>query len=73
MFEIYGGKEIVVENYEVLCGSGFSWVPGNNGYVPANAVLGGNIPAEGYIGRVFVDGVMQTGKISTDHGCLYLP
>ncbi len=64
----YGGKEIRVDSYEVLCGSGFSWVPGSNGWIPANAVLGGNIRAEGYIGRVYVDGVMQTGKISTDFG-----
>ncbi len=46
-------------------------MPGHNGNVPSNAVLGGNVAAEGYIGRVFADGVTQTGKISTDHGCLY--
>lgn len=62
-------------NFELLSGSGFTWVGSSNGHVPAGAVLAGN-QATGeplYVGRAHHDGSLTVGKIHPGHGCIYVP
>jgi len=62
----YGGEEHKKDTYEVLCGSGFSWVPCNSQVnLPPNAFEAGKT-ANGeilYVGRVRHDGVDVCGKV----------
>lgn len=71
----HGGKEVFVGNYEVLTGSGFTWIGSSNGHTPAGAVLVGN-QRNGeplYMGRANFQGSLTPGKVHKSHGCLYIP
>lgn len=71
----YSGKEVSVGSYEVLTGSGFSWIGSSNGHTPAGAVLVGN-QRNGeplYMGRANFQGSLTPGKVHKSHGCLYIP
>ncbi|XP_022901806.1 natterin-3-like [Onthophagus taurus] len=71
----YGGNEIAVHNFQVLCEQRFQWARERNGRVPHNAVIGGRT-ATGenlYIGRAHHAGAHTVGKIHPSHGCLYIP
>lgn len=51
------------------------WKPATGADLPPGAVEGGNT-VEGetlYIGRVFHEGVMCSGKVHPSHGVLYVP
>lgn len=71
----YNGREVLVSNFEVLTGSGFSWVGSSNGHTPAGAVVVGN-QRNGealYMGRTNFQGSVTPGKVHKSHGCLYIP
>lgn len=71
----YGGKEVILEEYEVLVHSSssegyYDWQPGKDGQVPAGAVAtDGSIM---YIGRYKHDGGLHPGKVFTDHKVCYI-
>lgn len=71
----HNGMEIFKAHFEVLTGSGFTWVGSGNGHVPAGAVLAGNTSTGEplYIGRTHHEGSLTPGKIHRSHGCLYIP
>ncbi|XP_031620100.1 uncharacterized protein LOC116338776 isoform X3 [Contarinia nasturtii] len=71
----YNCAEIPKYDYQVLVGSGFSWVTSSSGHVPAEAVCAGN-QSNGeplYVGRAHVEGSLSTGKIHPSHNCIYVP
>ncbi|KAL5291228.1 hypothetical protein ACFFRR_010566 [Megaselia abdita] len=71
----YCGKEYRVRNFYYLTGSGFSWVDGNYGNVPSNAVSTGKT-SDGeslYIGRVSISNTLTVGKIHPSQKCLFVP
>jgi len=72
----YNMTEVSVEDYEVLTGppAALSWIEGQNGEVPSNAVVGGQ-DADGetiYIGRAIHQGTVTVGKVHPSHGCCYV-
>lgn len=71
----YNGQEILVSNYEVLTGHGFTWVGSGNGHVPEGAVVAGNQSSGEplYVGRAHHQGSLTPGKVHRSHGCLYIP
>lgn len=71
----YGGKEVLVQNYEILCLGNVSWVAAVNGRVPPNAVPGGRTKAGEtlYIGRAKYQNSITVGKIQPSHNTLYIP
>uniref|UniRef100_A0A8D8KP06 (northern house mosquito) hypothetical protein n=1 Tax=Culex pipiens TaxID=7175 RepID=A0A8D8KP06_CULPI len=71
----HNGCEIFKSHFEVLSGTGFTWVHSSNGHVPAGAVLCGNTTTGEplYIGRAHHEGSLTPGKIHRSHGCLYIP
>lgn len=71
----FSGSEVTKYEYQVLCGTGFTWVASSSGHVPAEAVLAGN-QSDGeplYVGRANVGGALTTGKIHPSHNCIYVP
>ncbi|XP_065346795.1 uncharacterized protein LOC135944038 [Cloeon dipterum] len=73
----YDGNEHIKIDYEVLCGSGYSWISMSSGYdvIPKNAVPGGQA-SDGeilYIGRVQHEGVEVCGKIHPSHHRCFIP
>lgn len=69
------GYEIYKEQYEVLCGTGYSWIHCENGVVPMNAVSCGRT-CQGeivYIGRGHYDRSLTVGKVFRGDECLYIP
>lgn len=71
----HNGLEIFKPNFDLLSGTGFTWVGSSNGHVPAGAVLAGNQRTGEplYVGRAHHEGALTPGKIHTGHGCLYIP
>jgi len=71
----HNGMEIFKPNFELLSGSGFTWVGSSNGHAPAGAVSSGNTNTGEplYIGRAHHEGSLTPGKIHRSHGCLYIP
>lgn len=71
----YGGQEIVKDQFEVLINTGFKWISESNGYVPENAVVGGqSMSGETvYIGRTMHSGQNTPGKICRRSKCIYIP
>ncbi|XP_064556474.1 natterin-3 [Drosophila montana] len=71
----YAGHEVELENYEVLSGHNYVWLPGANGEVPIGAVpVGRNVDGEElYAGRGYHGGSLTVGKVHPSHGCLYIP
>ncbi|CAO1428337.1 unnamed protein product [Diamesa hyperborea] len=71
----WGGQEIPVHEFEVLCNGNVEWVQSSNGMVLPNAVPGG-VSSSGeilYIGRGWWHGALTPGKIQPSHGSLYMP
>lgn len=69
------GYEIYKEHYEVLCGTGYSWIHCENGMIPMNAVSSGRT-CNGeivYIGRGRFDRSLTVGKVFRGGDCLYIP
>lgn len=58
-----------------MTGSGFQWVPSNNGNVPPNALTGCKTASNEvlYIGRANHQGSLTPGKIQRSHNCMYFP
>ncbi|XP_001965587.2 uncharacterized protein LOC6505038 [Drosophila ananassae] len=71
----YAREEHELENYEVLSGHNYDWLPAENGAVPAGAVkIGQNVDGEWlYAGRGYHAGSLTVGKVHPSHGCLYIP
>lgn len=71
----YNGQEVMVSNYEVLTGHGFTWVGSGNGHTPDGAVVVGNQSSGEplYMGRAHFQGSLTPGKVHRSHGCLYIP
>lgn len=73
----YGGREVFVDNYEVLCYGAVAWVtvhPSSRA-VPPFSVSGGQT-SDGeplYIGRAHHNGSLTIGKFHISHGALYIP
>ena len=73
---VYEGKEISVQNIEVLCAKpeDLRWVPASNGNVPPGAVPGGRT-ASGetlYVGRARYQLSVTPGKIHPSHNSCYI-
>lgn len=67
--------EFLLQLQKILCGDELTWVEGNNGYVPSEAVSAG-VQANGeplYVGRARICGSLVTGKILPSHNCIYVP
>lgn len=71
----WGGQEIYVTTYEILCGIDYVWQPAQSGSVPPNAVTTGTTGSGEplYVGRGHWRGSLTPGKIQTSHNCLYIP
>lgn len=73
----YGGREVFVDNYDVLCHGSVVWVtvyPSLRA-VPPFSVAGGQT-RDGeplYIGRAHHNGSLTVGKMHISHGALYIP
>ncbi|XP_053605719.1 uncharacterized protein LOC128672526 isoform X2 [Plodia interpunctella] len=72
----YGGQEVQVQNFEVLCTTpgAVRWLPGSNGQVPVEAIAAGNtVSGEPlYIAKVRHRGSITPGKVHPSHGCCYI-
>ena len=73
---VYDGKEISVQNIEVLCAKpdDLRWVPASNGNVPPGAIPGGRT-ASGetlYVGRARYQLSVTPGKIHPSHNSCYI-
>ncbi|XP_065088110.1 uncharacterized protein LOC135709652 [Ochlerotatus camptorhynchus] len=71
----YGGEEVSVSDFEVLCRKKLIWDTVTGGNVPPDALNGGNT-ADGeplYIGRVCHEGAQTIGKVQQSHECVYIP
>lgn len=66
----WGGMEVRLDRYQVLVSSyQLSWMPGNDGYVPPNAIPGGGENGHAlYICQARFRGGMHTGKL-TEQTC----
>ncbi|KAI5631233.1 hypothetical protein NE865_16052 [Phthorimaea operculella] len=73
---MYDGKEIHVQNIEVLIArpESLKWVPASNGAVPPGAIAGGRT-ASGealYVGRARYQLSVTPGKVHPSHNCCYI-
>ncbi|CAK1541157.1 unnamed protein product [Leptosia nina] len=73
---VYNGKEVPVQNVEVLCSQPDSlrWVPASNGSVPPGAIQGGK-SCNGeilYVGRARHQLSVTPGKVHPSHQCCYI-
>lgn len=71
----WAGTENPVSEYEVLCGSGGSWIPTSGDAIPGTAMPAGETE-EGeplFIGRAAHEGTLTLGKVQPSHGCVYIP
>lgn len=61
--------------FQLLCGTGFTWIASSNGDVPDGAVRTGCLPTGEplYVGRAVHNGSFTPGKIIRSQGCLYFP
>uniref|UniRef100_A0A1L8EIG8 Uncharacterized protein n=1 Tax=Haematobia irritans TaxID=7368 RepID=A0A1L8EIG8_HAEIR len=70
----YEGQEMKMQNYEILVGEHYIWVPAINGYAPGAVEAGRTATGEVlYVGRAHYSGTLTCGKIHRSHGCLYIP
>nr|CAD7571091.1 unnamed protein product [Timema californicum] len=74
-FVCWGGQEVAVEQYEVICSSQVAWEFATNGEVPEGAIaIGSTQDGEKlYAGRVMHDGTQTPGKIQPSHESCYIP
>lgn len=71
----YAGQEIQKDNFEILIGEGYDWMPAWNGTLPPGAIEAGRT-VNGeilYVGRAHYCGSLTPGKIQLSHGALYIP
>ncbi|XP_059053666.1 uncharacterized protein LOC131847953 [Achroia grisella] len=71
----YGGKEVKVINFEVLCvpNSAVRWISSSRGKVPPGAIPAGQSAEEIlYIGRVKHMSSITPGKVHPSHKCCYI-
>lgn len=73
---VYDGKEVPVQNIEVLCSKPESlrWVPASSGTVPPGAIPGGHT-ASGetlYVGRARYQLSVTPGKVHPSHNSCYI-
>lgn len=70
MWKFYNENQVLVAPTGSL-----SWIDGEGGAVPSNAVIGGqaNDGETLYIGRVVHNGTVTVGKIHPSHGVCYFP
>ncbi|XP_026318597.1 uncharacterized protein LOC113229269 [Hyposmocoma kahamanoa] len=72
----FGGNELTVHNFEVLCAPPhlIRWLPASNGQAPAGAIPGGNTHTGEtlYIGRAKHLRSLTPGKVHPSHGCMYM-
>ncbi|CAL8071727.1 unnamed protein product [Calicophoron daubneyi] len=78
----YGGEEIQVDSFEVLCNTSLSaarklynWIPSSDGQVPHGALQAG-MTANGeplFVARGRVEEEMCIGKVHPSHQCAYVP
>ncbi|CAH0401522.1 unnamed protein product [Chilo suppressalis] len=73
---MYNGKEISVQNIEVLCAKpeNLRWVPASNGNIPPGAIAGGRT-ANGetlYVGRARYQLSITPGKVHPSHKSCYI-
>jgi hypothetical protein len=71
----HNGMEHFKPQFEILSGTGFTWVGSSNGHLPAGAVLAGHQRTGEplYVGRAHFEGSLTVGKIHPGHGCIYVP
>ncbi|CAH1641660.1 unnamed protein product [Spodoptera littoralis] len=73
---VYAGKEISVQNIEVLCArpEDLRWVPASNGNVPPGAIPGGRTSSGEtlYVGRARYQLSVTPGKIHPSHNSCYI-
>ncbi|XP_038219627.1 WW domain-binding protein 11-like [Zerene cesonia] len=73
---MYNGKEVPVQNIEVLCAKPDSlrWVPASNGSVPPGAISGGKTSTGEvlYVGRARHQLSVTPGKVHPSHNCCYI-
>nr|CAD7600948.1 unnamed protein product [Timema genevievae] len=74
-FVCWGGQEVAVEQYEVICSSQVAWEFATNGEVPEGAIaIGSTQDGEKlYAGRVMHDGTQTPGKVQPSHESCYIP
>lgn len=71
----YGGEEVAVNEFDVLCGGQTKWVSCIDGNIPFGAITGG-ITSDNeilYIGRGRYEGSLTVGKVQPSHSTLYIP
>ncbi|XP_011552255.3 uncharacterized protein LOC105383837 [Plutella xylostella] len=69
----HNGREVPVQNIEVLCSKGLRWVPATNGNVPPFAIPGGHTSTgeQLFIGRARYQLSLTPGKVQASrNGCL---
>lgn len=73
---MYEGKEIPVQNIEVLCAKpeNLRWVPASNGNIPPGAIPGGRTSTGEtlYVGRARYQLSITPGKVHPSHKCCYI-
>ncbi|CAH0697239.1 unnamed protein product [Spodoptera exigua] len=73
---VYAGKEISVQNIEVLCArpEDLRWIPASNGNVPPGAIPGGRTSSGEtlYVGRARYQLSVTPGKIHPSHNSCYI-
>ncbi|XP_063216418.1 uncharacterized protein LOC134527556 [Bacillus rossius redtenbacheri] len=74
-FVSWGGEEVHVNTYEVLCDASVAWEFTTNGDIPEGAIAVG-MTQDGeklYAGRVMHDGTLTPGKVHPSHESCYIP
>lgn len=71
----WGGQELPVTSYEILCNGNVHWIPSSHGQAHPNAVHGGRTSSGEtlFVGRAHHQGSVTPGKIHPSHGTLYIP
>jgi hypothetical protein len=73
---MYEGKEVPVQNIEVLCArpESLRWLPASNGNVPPGGIAGGHTSSGEtlYVGRARYQLSITPGKVQPSHKCCYI-
>uniref|UniRef100_A0AAG5D8L7 DUF3421 domain-containing protein n=1 Tax=Anopheles atroparvus TaxID=41427 RepID=A0AAG5D8L7_ANOAO len=72
---VWGGREWIKENYEILCDYNGVFVRTHGDVIPEDALLAGEseLGEALYIGRVMQGGRVLVGKVQPSHGGCYVP
>lgn len=71
-YTTYKGLTIFEEEYDVLCGDTYHWIPARDGEAPEGSLIGGKT-AKGeniFVGRVAYKSAVLVGMIVPSEGCL---